>query len=208
MIGTWDLTTTPIGSSAGIVSTVVVGEDSLTITSPGFNLTASRASNVLTFVDNQGGGDSSTLTGTQTSGAFNSGIVPFDLGGAWAILAGATGSSSPGSCSLSVTSGEIDGSCDGWFSFTSSLNATAQPTASSFGDFGGSWNNSWTWDPDGGPYPCQLQFGGNDINTCDGGAANGEVTENPLAGITFTWDGANTISGSAQGWAEFSATRQ
>ena len=66
----------------------------------------------------------------------------------------------------------------------------------------------WTWGKAGSKiYPCALDFAGNDINTCAGGAVGGTVTGSPLAGIKFTWDGANTISGSAMGWAEFSATR-
>jgi hypothetical protein len=48
---------------------------------------------------------------------------------------------------------------------------------------------------------------GNSIATCDGGAMNGAVSGSPLAGITVTYDGMNTVSGLAQGWAEFSATR-
>jgi hypothetical protein len=59
----------------------------------------------------------------------------------------------------------------------------------------------------GGTFPCTLDFRGNNITTCAGGAMNGRVVGSPLAGITFTYDGANTVSGSAQGWAEFSATR-
>jgi hypothetical protein len=80
--------------------------------------------------------------------------------------------------------------------------------ASSLGDFGGNWNNIWTWaGTAGGTYPCLLNFTGNDIATCDGGAMNGAVNGSPLAGITLTYDGMNTVSGLAQGWAEFSATR-
>jgi hypothetical protein len=56
-------------------------------------------------------------------------------------------------------------------------------------------------------FPCTLTFMGNDITTCAGGAVGGEITGNPLSGITFTYDGANTLSGAAQGWAEYSATR-
>jgi hypothetical protein len=37
---------------------------------------------------------------------------------------------------------------------------------------------------------------------------NGQLQGSPLAGITFTYDGANTASGATQGWAEFSATRR
>jgi len=59
----------------------------------------------------------------------------------------------------------------------------------------------------GGTFPCALDFTGNSITTCAGGPMNGEVTGSPLAGITFTYDGANTLSGAAQGWAEYSATR-
>jgi hypothetical protein len=80
--------------------------------------------------------------------------------------------------------------------------------ASGFGDFGGTWNNTWTVPgTNGGTFPCTLDFTGNSITTCAGGQMNGEVTGSPLAGITFTYDGANTVSGAAQGWAEYSATR-
>jgi hypothetical protein len=79
---------------------------------------------------------------------------------------------------------------------------------SSFGDFGGQWTNSWTWSGQGGgTFPCALDFSGASITTCAGGAVDGEEQGSPLAGISFTYDGANTVSGSAQGWAEFSATR-
>jgi hypothetical protein len=208
LIGTWDLSTTPIGSSA-IPSTVIVGQDSLTITSPSFSLTAQRASNVLTL-DTDAGGDFGTTTCTQTAAGFDAGIVPFNLGGTWAIQIGPTGGSTELSCTLSVAGTEVDGTCDDWFNFTTAKNPNAQTPASSFGDFGGNWTNTWVWgEPDAGIYPCALGFAGNDINTCDGGASGAENFDgNPLAGITFTWDGANTVSGSAQGWAEFSATRQ
>ena len=108
-----------------------------------------------------------------------------------------------------MSASEIDGSCqkvtpDGFdFSFTTAKTATG---ASSLGDFGGTWNNVWTTPgTGGGTFPCELDFTGNGITTCAGG---GTQSGSPLAGITFTYDGANTVSGSAQGWAEFSATRR
>ena len=211
LLGTWNLTTTATG---GALTTVTVGQDSLTITSPDFTLTATRTGNTLAFTDEDSPGDPSqnaVLTATQTAGTFNAGLVPFDLSGSWTMQAGPTGGSPAVTCTLAVSATEIDGSCQQasptgpWFSFTTTKTSTA---ASGFGDFGGMWNNIWTWPgTNGGTFPCTLDFTGNSITTCAGGPMNGGVTGSPLAGITFTYDGANTVSGAAQGWAEYSATR-
>ena len=213
LLGTWNLTTTPTGS-APVVTPVTVGQDSLTITSPDFTLTATRTGNALAFTDDDSPGDpsqSSVLTATQTAGTFNAGLVPFDLSGSWTMQAGPTGGSASVTCTLQVSATEIDGSCQqaspsgAWFSFTTTKMTSA---ASGFGDLGGTWNNIWTVPgTNGGTFPCTLDFTGNSITTCTGGSMNGEVTGSPLTGITFTYDGANTVSGAAQGWAEYSATR-
>jgi hypothetical protein len=216
LVGTWTLTTTEMVGTPGLVTTVILGQDSLDITSPDFTLTATRTGNVLTFTDNQDpstSGNFAALAATQTAGAFNAGILPFDLGGSWTMQAGPRGGSPTMSCTLDVSAAEIDGACQflsptvPWFSFTTQKTS---PAASSLGDFGGKWTNAWTWAGTGtgsGTFPCGLDFAGNGIATCDGGAVNGQVSGSPLAGITFTYDGANTVSGAAQGWAEFSATR-
>jgi hypothetical protein len=213
LVGTWNLTTTPMGNSA-VVTTVTIGQDSLSITSPDFTLTANRTGKVLTFTDNDPPSDptnAAVLTATQTAGTFNAGIVPFDLSGSWTMQAGPTGAAASVTCTLNVSAAEIDGACQNvspagpWFTFTTQK---MSPAASSLGDFGGQWTNTWAWaETDGGTFLCALDFAGNSITTCTGGASNGEVNGSPLAGITFTYDGANTVSGSAQGWAEFSATR-
>ncbi len=192
----------------------LIGQDSLTITSPSFTLTAVRTSSTLTFTDDQTPGDpagAAVLTATQSAGTFSAGIVPFDLGGAWTMQAGPTGESPSVTCTLDVGIAEIDGACQYlapagfWFSFTTHKTASA---ASSFGDFGGQWTSSWTWSgAGGGVFPCSLDFSGASITTCAGGAVDESIQGSPLVGISFTYDGANTISGSAQGWAEFSATR-
>lgn len=110
-------------------------------------------------------------------------------------------------CTLAVSSTEIDGSCnkitDGFtFSFTTTKMTSA---ASMLGDFGGTWMNTWTWPGmGGGTYPCQLEFTGNSITTCPLDPMSGS----PLTGITFTYDGASVASGVAAGWAEYSATRR
>lgn len=211
LAGTWTVTTTAMG--AAVVTMVTIGQDSLDLTSPDFTLTATRTGQVLGFTDNDSPGDANTavLSGTQDAGAFSAGIVPFNLGGSWTIQAGPKGAPATVACTLSVSSAEIDGACQNlsppgpWFNFTSQKMTTAY---SSLGDFGGKWTNTWTWSgPSGGTFPCLLDFAGNGITTCDGGALNGEANGSPLAGITFTYDGMNTVSGSAQGWAEFSATR-
>jgi len=219
LAGTWNVTTTPMGmGGASVSTTVTIGQDSLGITSPDFTLTAVRTGNVLSFTDDDPPSDPSNaaaLGATQTTGPFNAGIIPFDLGGHWAIQAGPKGGSPSVSCTLDVSAAEIDGSCQflspasPWFTFTTKKTSGA---ASSLGDFGGQWTNTWTWQGSGGGtgagmFPCTLDFTGNDITTCSGGAMNGQVTGSPLAGIKVTYDGANTVSGSAQGWAEFSATR-
>jgi hypothetical protein len=200
---------------AAVSTTLTIGQDSLSITSPDFTLTAVRTGNVLSFTDNDPPSvpaNAASLTATQTAGSFNAGVVPFDLGGSWTMQAGPKGGSTSVTCTLKVTTTEIDGSCQfvspagPWFTFTT---AKMNAAASSFGDFGGTWTNTWTWSGmNGGPFPCTLDFTANGITTCTGGAVNGQVTGNPLAGITVSYDGANTVSGSAQGWAEFSATRQ
>jgi hypothetical protein len=212
LAGTWTLNTNPTGTTP-ILTTVTIAQDSLDITSGDFTLTARRTGNVLTFTDNAPPATTNPgeLTASQTAGTFNAGIVPFNLGGSWTMQAGPKGGSPTVSCTLNVTASEIDGSCQNlaqaspWFSFTTQkMNAAA----SSFGDLGGNWTNTWT-NPgtNGGTYPCTLAFTGNSITTCPGGAVNGSITGNPLSGISFTYDGAHTVSGSAQGWDEFSATR-
>jgi hypothetical protein len=213
LIGVWHLTTTPMGGSA-VSTTVTVGQDSLSVTSPDFTLTAVRTGNVLTFTDNDppsSPGNAGVLAATQTAGSFNAGIVPFDLGGSWTMQAGPKGGSPTVTCTLQVSATEIDGTCQNagptspWFSFTTQKMSGG---ASAYGDFGGKWTNTWTTQgTGGGTFPCTLDFAGNGITTCAGGAVNGAINASPLAGITVTFDGANTVSGSAQGWAEFSATR-
>ncbi len=219
VVGTWDLTTTPLpGVGSGAMTTLVVGQDSLTITSPDFTLTATRTGKTLAFTDEQTLGDPTddvTLTATQTAGTFNAGIVPFDLGGSWTMQIVPAGKSVVLTCNLSVSATEIDGACQkatpgDFFSFTSKKTASA---ASSFGDFGGTWTNNWTWaEMGGGTFPCALDFTGPQITTCPAptGNANGNnvLQSSPLAGITFNYDGANTASGTIQGWAEYSATRR
>jgi len=214
LAGTWNLTTTMGGS--GLLTTVTVGQNSLGITAPDFTLTATRTSNVLAFTDHESPTDPSNaavLTATQTAGTFSAGIVPFDLGGSWTMQAGPVGGAAAVTCTLDVSASEIDGACQfvspagPWFNFTTTKLTSA---ASSFGDFGGTWTNTWTWPgtrTGSGVFPCMLAFTGNSITSCAGGAMNGEVVGSPLAGITFTYDGANMVSGSAQGWAEFSAAR-
>ena len=208
LAGIWTVMT------GGIVTMVTIGQDSLTIVSPDFTVTATRTANVLAFTDTAPPSDTSNasvLAATQTVGTFNTGILPFNLGGSWTMQAGPVGGSPTLTCTLSVTATEIDGACQyvspvgPWFSFTTKKMTSA---ASSLGDFGGTWTNTWTWPgTGGGVYPCLLTFTGNSITTCAGGAMNGEVVGSPLAGITFTYDGANTVSGAAQGWSEYSATR-
>jgi hypothetical protein len=194
---------------APVLTTLTIGQDSLSITSPSFTFTAIRNGNVFTFTDNDPPpSNTAVLTATQTASTFNAGIVPFNLGGSWTMQAGPKGGSPSVTCTLNVSAAEIDGACQQvspagqWFSFTTQKTTSA---ASSFGDFGGTWTNTWTWQ--GGSFPCTLNFTGDSITTCAGGAMNGQVSGSPLAGITAAYDGANTVSGSAQGWAEFSATR-
>jgi hypothetical protein len=195
---------------AAVHTTVTIGQDSLSITSPDFTLTAVRTGNVLAFTDNDppsNPANAAALSATQTAGAFNAGIVPFNLGGSWTMQAGPKGGSPTETCTLNVTATEIDGACQDlsppgpWFHFTTQKMSAA---ASSLGDFGGNWTSTWTQN---GTFPCTLDFTGNTITTCAGGAVNGQPNGSPLAGITVTYDGANTVSGSAQGWAEFSASR-
>src|SRR5579872_799896 len=214
LVGTWDLTTTPSGNGT-VMSTLTIGRNSLTVASPDFTLTATRTGNALAFTDEQSPGhpdNDVTLTATQTAAAFDPGIVPFDLGGSWTMQVVPAGQSVVMTCTLTVSTSEIDGSCQQPgpnpfdFSFTTTKMA---PATSIFGDFGGTWMNAWTWpEQGGGTFPCQLSFTGNSIQTCAGGGTNDLVTASPLAGITFTYDGANMASGAAHGWAEFSATRR
>jgi hypothetical protein len=215
LVGTWNLTTTPMGGTGAVQTTVTIGQDSLSITSPDFTLTATRTGNVLNFTDNDPPNlpaNAGVLAATQTAGTFNAGVVPFNLGGSWTIQAGPKGGSPTESCTLSVTATEIDGACQDlsppgpWFNFTTQKMSAE---ASSLADFGGKWLNTWTWaGTGGGTFPCSLEFTGNTITTCAGGSVmNGQPSGSPLARISVTYDGAHTVSGSAQGWAEFSATR-
>jgi hypothetical protein len=203
------------GTGEIAMTTLTIGQDTLTITSPSFVLTATHTGNQLTFTDEQNLGapsDNVALTATQTPGTFNAGIVPFDLSGSWTMQIVPVGKTSVMNCTLTVSSTEIDGACqkvtsDGFdFTFTTTKMAAA---ASSFGDLGGTWLNNWiNPDTDAGAFPCKLDFTGNSITTCPGGAVDGEIQGSPLPGITFTYDGANTVSGAVQGWAEYSATRR
>jgi hypothetical protein len=214
LIGTWDIMTTPMGSTGSLTTTVTIGQNSLMVNSAGFILTATRTGSALTFTDEQTIGNPANnvvLTATQTAATFNAGIVPFDLGGSWTMQIGPPGRSAVETCTLTVSSTEIDGACHGIsgplidFSFTTTKMTS---TVSSLGDFGGTWMNTWT-NPgaSGGTYPCLFTFTGNTITTCSGAAAkSGNGT--PLSGITFTYDGANRASGVALGWAEYSATRR
>jgi hypothetical protein len=214
LAGTWDLQTTPMGEGP-VATTVTIGQDSLLVTSPGFTVTATRTGNALAFTDEQDPGEPEqnvTLTATQTAAAFDAGVLPFDLSGSWTMQIVPAGQTAVMACTLTVSATEIDGACqmiasDGFdFTFTTTKTASA---ASLFGDFGGTWNNTWIWPGSGGgTYPCALDFSGSSITTCAGGAVDGENNGNPISGISFTYDGANTASGAAQGWAEFSATRQ
>jgi hypothetical protein len=213
LTGTWDLVTTQDGTSGAVPTTVAIGQDSLTVTSPEFTLTAVRTGQTLTFTDEDSPGDPGNnvaLTAIQTAASFNAGILPFDLGGSWAMQIVPAGGSPVMTCTLTVSSTEIDGACqkvtdDGFdLNFTTKKMTSA---ASSLGDFGGTWMNNW--EGTGGVYyPCELDFIGNSITTCPGQVKDGEITGSPLTGITFTYDGANTASGAAQGWAEYSATRR
>jgi hypothetical protein len=221
LVGTWDLTTTPVGTTDSIGTTVTIGQNSLTVTSPDFILTATRTGNALTFTDEQEPGDPSqniTLTATQTAATFNAGILPFDLSGSWTmqiVQMLPAGPSTVETCTLTVSATEIDGSCQETaaesgldFGFTT---AKMTPAASSLGDFGGTWLNTWIGaGTDGGivTFPCALDFAGNDITTCPVHMVNGYIVGSPVTGISFTYDGADTVSGVAQGWAEYSATRQ
>ena len=218
LTGTWDLATTTGASASGgdaVMTTLVVGDNSLTVTSPDFTLTATRTGNTLAFTDEQtpgNPGNDVTLTATQTAAAFDSGVLPFDLGGSWTMQIVPAGQSTVMTCSLTVSASEIDGSCQqpgpNPFDFSFTTTKTAADT-SIFGDFGGTWMNTWTWpEQGGGTFPCQIAFTGSSIQTCTGGGANDLVTASPIAGISFTYDGTNTASGTAYGWAEFSATRR
>jgi hypothetical protein len=215
LIGTWDLMTTPMGSTGSLTTTVTIGQDSLMVNAAGFILTATRTGNALTFTDEQSlgnPGNNVVLTAGQTAATFNAGILPFNLGGSWTMQIGPQGQSAVETCTLTVSATEIDGACHGVsgplidFSFTTAKMTSA---GSSLGDFGGTWMNEWTFPgASGGTYPCLLTFTGNTVTTCPGGAMNGAIKGTPLPGITFTYDGANRASGAAQGWAEYSATRR
>jgi hypothetical protein len=200
-------------TSGTVASTVTIGQDSLTVSSPSFSLTATRAGNTLTFTDEQtlgSPGNNVVLTATQTAASFDAGIIPFNLGGSWTMQVVPAGGSTVETCTLTVSSSEIDGTChavtsDGFdFSFTTAKTA---PAASSFGDFGGTWLNTWVWPGDsGGSFPCSIDFSGNNVTTCP--IVDGGRNENPIVGITFAYDGANKASGAAGDWTEYSATRR
>ena len=140
------------------LTTITIGQDSLTVTSPGnFSLTATRTGNTLAFNDDEEPppytGVSCALTATQTAGTFDAGILPFDLGGSWTMQIVPGGGSTVMTCTLTVSPSEIDGACqrvseDGFdFTFTTTKMA---PAASSLGDFGGTWLNTWVWPGDAG----------------------------------------------------------
>jgi hypothetical protein len=217
LAGTWDLMTTPVGDTSAVPTTVTIGQDTLAVTAPSFTLNATHTGNALAFVDEADpGGPSSntTLTATQMPASFSAGILPFDLSGSWTMTIVPSGGTTVMTCTLTVSSTEIDGACekvtdDGFdFSFTTTKMTSA---SSSLGDFGGTWLNTWIWPgADGGVEsdPCMLEFTGNTITTCPGQVVDQDIQGSPITGITFAYDGANTVSGAAQGWAEYSATRR
>jgi hypothetical protein len=185
---------------------VTIGQDSLDVVSPDFTLTAVRTGNAVAYTDMAPG--TIVLNATQTAAPFDTGILPFNLGGTWAMQI-VQGGVTVETCTLSVSASEVDGAChkitQGFdFSFTSTKMSAA---GSVLGDFGGKWMNTFIDPSTGKTAPCELDFVGSGITTCTGGAVNGIPNGNPLSGITFTYDGANTASGAAQGWAEYSATR-
>jgi hypothetical protein len=201
LIGTWDLTTTPSGSGS-TQSVVSVGQDQITITSSGFNFTMSRSSNVLEGSDVTG--NTIDVNSTQSAAAFDTGIIPFNLGGSWSIQGGMAGNNANVVCSLQMAANQITATCSDSadsqdpFNFTFTQTPTQQQ-ASSFGALGGTWSNTWTWGQDAGTYECALDFSGQSISTCDAG---GHILED----ITFQLNG-DTASGNAQG-TEFTATRR
>lgn len=205
LVGTWDLLTSPIGSTGGLPTTVTIGQDSLDIVSPDFTLTAVRTGNSVAYTDMAPG--TIVLTAAQTAAGYDTGILPFNLGGTWAMQI-VQGTSNVGNCTLSVSATEVDGACTRtpggpFFTFTSKKLSSA---ASVLGDFGGKWMNTFIDPSTGTGYPCELDFIGNGITTCMIGDASANA--NPLQGITFTYDGANAVSGVAGDWAEYSATRR
>lgn len=98
LIGTWDLLLAAQmmmpTANGGPGVTITVGQNSLAVASPGFTLMATRTGNALTFADDEepgNGGSDVALTATQTAASFNAGILPFDLGGSWAMKIVPTG---------------------------------------------------------------------------------------------------------------------
>ncbi|MGH7436494.1 MAG: hypothetical protein ACRENE_12545 [Polyangiaceae bacterium] len=205
LVGTWDLVTSPIGTNGGLATTVTIGQDSLSIASPEFTLTAVRTGSSVAYTDMAPG--AIVLTANQTAAAFDTGILPFNLGGTWAMQI-VQGGSNVGNCTLSVSATQIDGACTQtpggpFFTFTSKKMSSA---ASVLGDFGGKWLNTFVDPKTGTGYPCELDFVGNGITTCT--IQDASANANPLQGITFTYDGANLLSGVAGDWAEYSANRR
>ncbi len=205
LIGVWDLTTTPQGGVA-TQSVVTVGVNQLTITSSSFTVTATRAASTDTFLDMMATSVGQVLA-TQTAGAFDPGIVPFDLGGTWLLQGGPADGGVQVTCHATVGASGVNADCNDPdpfdtvfnFAFTTTRDST---TSSSFGDLGGGWTNTWNWTADAGTMGtdvCALSFIGPCITTCTTG-------NSILSQITFTL-GGTTASGTV-GTGEFSATRR
>ena len=209
LTGTWDLTTTPT-SGQPTQAVVVIGKNQLTVTTPQWSFTGTKTASTLNFTSNSGNGDTpGVAAATQTSASFNAGLIPFDLGGTWTIQGGNQGGSTSFECTATVSSSEIDGSCNNVDTsgaqtlFWTGTTSKSSSASSDFGDFGGTWLNSSTSFNNGtadAPEQCQLEFGGSSISSCLTGGSF-------LQGITFAYDG-NSISGAVAGSAEFSATLQ
>ena len=194
LLGTWDLVGATGGAPQG---TLVLTSSRLTIT-VGSVVVALSVDGKPTFDWTDGDGPT-PITATHAGAGVDFGIVPLQLGGDWTFT-GAQG----GSCSASVQSASLLGSCSGVGRAPAPLpslnrHATAMRTrelGSVFGDLGGAWSVS---DDHGASCNITVQ-GATIMASCSSHGSS-------AGGVSLTF-GDGVVSGTTDSGVEFSARRR
>jgi hypothetical protein len=196
LLGTWDVTVTPLGGSAQH-AVVVLGTESLNITGSGFNFTVIRSGSQLLFSDVSG--STANVSATQTEVAFVGGAIPFNMGGSWHIQ---SSDSPPFVCQAQVGSSQVLSDCgdagrqsqDVLSGFTLVKTLTE---SSIFGDLSG----KWAWSDDAGAN-CTVEFRDQTMSSfCINSGSD-------MNGAFSAQMSGNVVSGTAPNSVEFSATKR
>jgi hypothetical protein len=197
LIGTWDVTITQTGQTP-VTGVVVIGNESLQITSGNLLFTVLRSQNQLTFTDAEG--TTSTVVATQSAAPFAGGVIPFSLGGSWDIVGGGN------SCAAQIAPppGQLTSTCNGAMPYQSLTLNPGSRESSVFGDFGGAWALSWTFQS--AFYACGLEF--KDARIAQTCISDGGTDINSLIGTTVFQLDVGQVSGTAPQGIEFYGTRR